>query len=131
MKRIALLIDAIINMILGVLLIFFPFVSKYLGVPPSDTSFYPNILGGVFIGITFALLIEAFRKEKYVHIGLGLIGAICINICGGIVLILWLLFGELTLPIHGVIFLWTLAIILLIISSLELILILLKVKNDA
>jgi hypothetical protein len=120
-KRIALIIDAAINAILGVLLLLFPLIADFLGVPPSDTLFYPHILGAAFIGITFALLIEAFRKEGGKHVGLGLIGAICINMCGGIVLTLWLIFGGLTLPLRGQIFLWVLAIILLVISSAELV----------
>ena len=120
-KRITLLIDAFINLILGILLLCFnPVIYNFLGVPASDTNFYPNILGAVFIGITFALIIEAFGKKRSEFTGLGLIGAICINICGGLVLSLWLIFGNLNLPLHGQIFLWSLALILLIISSIEL-----------
>ena len=121
MKRITLLIDALINLILGILLVCFnPVIYNFLGVPGSDTNFYPNILGGVFIGITLALIIEAFRKKDNELIGLGLIGAICINICGGLVLTFWLIFGNINIPVHGKIFLWSLASILLIISSVEL-----------
>ena len=130
-KRIALLVDAIINLILGILLLLFPFVSNLLGVPSSDTNFYPNILGGIFIGITLALIIEAFRKEKSRSVGLGIIGAICINLCGGIVLIFWLLFGDLILALQGKIFLWIIAIILLGISSVELLVNLKNNQNDA
>lgn len=120
-KIITLIIDAIINFALGILLILFPLVYKFLGVPESNTNFYPNILGGVFIGISIALAIEAFRKDKSNYIGLGLIGAISINLCGGVVLTLWLIFGHLTIPLRGQMSLWILAFILLIISSVELI----------
>ena len=120
-KKITLLIDAMINLILGILLLIFnPKLASYLGVPNSNTNFYPNILGGVFIGITFALIIESMRKDESEFIGLGFIGAMCINICGGFILALWLIFGDLNLPIHGLIFLWALVLILLIISSVEL-----------
>jgi hypothetical protein len=120
-KTVTLIIDAIINLVLGILLLLFPLVYDFLGVPESNTNFYPNILGAALIGIAIALSIEAFRKEKSKYIGLGLIGAISINMCGGIVLTLWLIFGELTIPLRGKIFLWTLAFILIIISSVELI----------
>lgn len=119
-KRVALILDAVINAILGVLLLLFPLVADFLGVPPSNTNFYPHILGAAFIGITFALLVEAFRKEGGRYVGLGLIGAICINMCGGIMLTLWLIFGGLNLPLQGQIFLWVLAVMLLVISSVEL-----------
>ncbi|MBN2614590.1 MAG: hypothetical protein JXR71_02755 [Bacteroidales bacterium] len=121
-KRTTLLIDAFINLILGILLLFFNSgLAALLGVPASNTNFYPNILGGIFIGITLALAIEALKKEESRWVGLGLMGAISINMSGGIILTLWLVFGGLKLPVQGLIFLWSLAIILLIISSVELI----------
>lgn len=121
-KRTTLLIDAFINLILGILLLFFNSrLAALLGVPASNTNFYPNILGGIFIGITLALAIEALKKEESRWVGLGLMGAISINMSGGIILTLWLVFGGLKLPVQGLIFLWSLAIILLIISSVEMI----------
>ena len=120
-KKITLLIDAFINLILGILLLAFcPFTVNLLGVPSTDNYFYPNILGGVFVGIAIALIIESLRKETTNYIGLGLIGAISINISGGIVLFFWLLFGGLDLSLKGQIFLWTLDIVLILISSIEL-----------
>ena len=115
-----LLIDASINLILGVLLLAYsPKLVDFLGVPNTDNFFYPNILGAIFIGITFALIIEAYRKQSDRFVGLGLIGAISINLCGGLVLLLWLLFGRLNLPLKGLIFLWVLDILLLVVCSIE------------
>ena len=120
-KKITLSIDALVNLALGILLLLFnPELAAAIGVPNSDMSFYPNILGGVLIGIAVALIIEAVRKDKSEVVGLGLVGAISINICGGIVLVLWLIFGGLNLPVHGKIFLWSLSSVLLIISGIEL-----------
>jgi hypothetical protein len=120
--RITLLIDASINFILAVLLLAYsPRLVEMLGVPPSENSFYPNILGAVFFGITIALIIEAYRKGDK-SVGLGLAGAVSINLCGGIVLLFWLLFGNLNLPLKGLIFLWILDALLLVVSSVELIL---------
>ncbi len=120
-KKTTLLIDASINFILGVLLLAYsPKLVKFLGVPYSDSSFYPNILGAVFLGIALALIIEAYRKHVDRYVGLGLIGAICINLSGGLVLLLWIVFGKLKQPLTGSIFLWALDILLVVVSSIEL-----------
>ena len=52
-----LLIDGIVNLVLGVLLLLFPFgIAEILGVPQPEINFYPTILGGVIFGIGIALL---------------------------------------------------------------------------
>jgi len=119
-RSILLTIDGIINLVLGLLLIAFPTpLVEALGIPNAP-GFYPNILGGVFIGITIALIIESYRKGSETTSGLGLTGAISINLCGGLVLLIWLIAGTLNLPPRGIIFLWILDLALLIISSFEL-----------
>ena len=121
-QKLILLIDFIINLFLGVLLLAYSNkLAEYLGVPKAESSFYPNILGGVFVGIALALLIEFFNKSDRITSGLGLLGAIVINLCGGIILIIWLLFGDLGLPLRGSVFLWILAFVLIVLSSIELI----------
>jgi hypothetical protein len=120
-RKLLFLVDAIINLVLGVLLLAYsPGLADWIGVPIVNSSFYPNILGAIFIGISLALLVEAYGNTSNNTTGLGLIGAICINLCGGIVLLIWLLSGSLDIPLRGSIFLWTLDIILLIVSSFEL-----------
>ena len=124
-----LLVDAAINLILGLLLLIFSeTLVEFLGVPATEQSFYPNILGGVLFGIGVALLIECFRSPNGL-VGLGLGGAIAINLCGGLVLVFWLITGNLSIPIRGQIFLWTLAVILVAISSIELFMHLLSRKT--
>ena len=111
--------DAAINLILGILLMTFPKgLVKALGVPMSDPPFYATILGGVLFGIGLALLVECYRKTNR-FVGLGLGGAIAINLCGGIVLAAWLLSDQLTLPLRGHIFLWFLVVLLIGLSLLE------------
>jgi hypothetical protein len=120
-EKITLITDAVINLILGILLLAYsPGLVSILGVPPSDNFFYPNILGAVLLGIGIALVIEAFKKSKDKYTGLGLFGAVIINICGGTVLLIWLLSGGLNLPQKGLVFLWTLDVLLLGISFVEL-----------
>lgn len=120
MKRSATLgIDAAINIALGVLLVFFPRqIVETLGVPASSSAFYPSILGAVLTGIGIALCLQITRRER--PEGLGLRGAIAINLCGGFVLAAWLLWGGLDVPLRGRVFLWSLAAVLLSVSFLEL-----------
>lgn len=115
-----LFIDALANLLLGVALLLFPVVAGWFGIPESDTSFYPTILGGVLFGIGLALLWECVRRDGQL-VGLGLGGAVAINLCGGLVLMAWLVVGELELPLRGQVILWGLALILVAISLVELI----------
>ena len=113
------MLDATINLILGVLLLAYSEnLATYIGVPVTSNYFYPNILGGIFIGITIALFIEFFKVTN-ASTGLGFYGAVAINLCGGIVLALWLILGNLNLPMKGQIILWILVIVLIGISSIE------------
>ena len=120
-RKSILLIDAIINFVLALLLGIFPKeVISFLGLPMVSNPFYASILGGVFLGIGIALLIGRSAKIKNSD-GLGLRGAIAINLSGGFVLALWLLFGSLNVPTHGKIIMWALVILLFVISTVELI----------
>ncbi len=114
-----LLIDGLINLALGIVLITFPdSLVLALGIPEAPSTFYPNLLGGVLCGIGVALFLEQSNRRTQVS-GLGLGGAIAINLCGGIVLAAWLIFGDLLLPLRGVILLWALVFILAGISLWE------------
>jgi hypothetical protein len=115
-----LLADAAINFALGVLLLAFSRpLADLLGVPFTDVRFYPTLLGAVLFGIGIALVMEALGQPKNLA-GLGLGGAVAINLSGGIVLLVWLLSGALDLPVRGLVFLWSLAVLLVGISSIEL-----------
>ena len=115
MSRHLLLVDAAINLLLWLFLLLFPEnLVKALGIPQSEQAFYPNILGAVLFGIGIALLIQRKRDG-----GLGLLGAIAINLCGGLVLALWLVFWSLSLPMHGFVGLWFLVVVLFVASGLE------------
>ena len=114
-SRLLLFIDTVINLVLGCLLVTFPAsVVSALGVPGAESAFYPSILGAVLFGIGIALLIEIVKGR-----GLGLMGAVSINLCGGIVLGGWLLFGGLHLSVRGYVFLWALVALLVGVSAIE------------
>ena len=120
-SKILLLIDGIINLIVGILLLLFPLgMAQLLGVPLPNINFYPTVLGAVIFGIGIALLLEAYGEPPDIH-GLGLGGAIAINFCAAGVLILWLISAPLNLPLRGYIILWTIAIVVLVIGFIELI----------
>ncbi len=116
-----LVIDAIINLVLGLLLLLFPAgVVELLGLPLTNTNFYPSILGAVLFGIGVALLIERYGASKNIR-GLGLGGAIAINLCGAGVLLLWLLIAPFDISLRGNVILWSIAIIVLIVGFVEII----------
>jgi hypothetical protein len=120
-KYLLLTIDGIVNLILGGLLLFFPAqLMMALELPGVETLFYVNILGGVLIGIGIALLLERFSAHLQMR-GLGIGGAILINICGAGALVYWLVFGNLDLALNGSIFLWIIAIIVLGVACAEII----------
>lgn len=121
MNRTTLLtIDSIINLGLGALLVVFPRpLVALLGIPEVDSAFYPSLFGGVLIGVGIALWIERGSRRAAAR-GLGLSGAVAINLCAGGVLALWLLIGNLTLPSRGLVLLWGLVVMLVAISLVEL-----------
>lgn len=120
--KILLLLDGIVNIILGVSLLLFPLgIIDVLGLPETRTNFYPSILGAVLFGIGLALFAELIGFSKQVR-GLGLGGAIAINVTGSFVLICWLVFGSLAIPVKGRIILWTVGVVVFSIGIVELIL---------
>jgi len=111
-----LLIDAVANLVLGALLLCFPLgVDDVLGLPAAESAFYPTILGGVIFGIGIALLLARADRP-----GLGIDGAIAINLVGGGVLFVWLLSQPLAIPTRGIITLWIVAAVVLVIGFVEL-----------
>ena len=120
MSHFLLTADAIINIILGIVLLLMPIgLDQLLGLPIPVHYFYPTILGAVLLGIGIALLLERYNGHRNVR-GLGLNGAIVINFCGVCVLIFWLVFTNLNIPLRGLILIWVIAILVLITGVFEL-----------
>jgi hypothetical protein len=118
--QILLTIDAVVNLALGAILLCFPAgLIDFLGLPKTNTFFYVSILGAVIFGIGVALVAELRGALRGIR-GLGLGGAIAINICGGGVLAVWLFFVPLQIPIRGHVVLWSVALIVLGIGFAEL-----------
>lgn len=118
-SKILLTIDGMVDLALGVLLLLFPVgIIDLLGLPPTDTNFYPSILGAVLSGIGIALFLEAAGFAREIR-GLGLGGAIVINIIGSLVLLCWLVFGSLVIPLRGRIILWMIGVLVFVIGVAE------------
>jgi uncharacterized membrane protein HdeD (DUF308 family) len=115
-----LFIDGIINIILGIFLLLFPSgIARPLGLPIPATCFYPVILGAVLFGLGIALLVERYCSRNISGLGLG--GAIVINLCGSLALITCLILIPLEIPFRGQLLLWSIAILVLAVGIIELI----------
>ncbi len=120
MRRTLLELDGFGNILLGLVLAMFPApVARILGLPDVEQAFYPSLFGAVLIGIGVALLLERFRRAEHL-IGLGLSGALIINLCFGIALAAWLTVADLALPFRGYLVLWILVAVLVGLGSVEL-----------
>lgn len=110
-----LLVDAAVNLALGVVLLLAPLGSlRSIGVPSPSTYLFTSILGGVLVGIGGALLASARGLD-----GLGLVGAIVINVCGAVALIGWLVSSDSALVPLATVTLWVIAALVLLIAGLE------------
>ncbi len=117
--RTLLVIDGVVNLGLGLLLIASPGrLVRALGVPGFGDRFYPSILGGVLVGIALALLLESRRRQGGAT-GLGLAGAVMINICGAGALAIWLALASDAVSTRGRITLWAIAMVVLGIAAAE------------
>ena len=115
-----LLLDGIGNVALGAVLVVAPVrLATWLGLPDVTPGFFASLFGAVLVGIGIALLLERHRRTGD---ALGLTGALVINSCFGLALVGWLLVGGLQLPVRGALVLWALAVILIVLSVIELVL---------
>ena len=113
-------VDALVNLALGVALLLFPTgLARWLGLPQPSTPFYASILGAVLTGIGLALLLERYKPATGLT-GLGLSGAIVINVCGAGALLVWLLVGQFELAARGYLLLWSVVVIVLGLAFREL-----------
>ena len=117
--RTLLFLDGAVNLGLGLLLIASPGrLVRALGVPGFGDRFYPTILGGVLVGIALALFLASRRRQGGAP-GLGLAGAVMINICGAGALAIWLVLASDAVSIRGRITLWGIAMVVLGIAAAE------------
>ena len=78
-----------------------------------------TVLGAVLLGTGIALWIE--RRDQDRWRGLGLLGAIVVNSLGAGTVLVWLLVDPFALPMRGYVVLWSLTIIILCATLVELV----------
>jgi hypothetical protein len=121
-RSILIAVDSVVNVLLGLLLLIFPpSLVEWLGLPLPSSAFYARILGAVILGIGVALAIEYRRKRNSSFVGLGIGGAVAINLCGGGALAAYLALGDLSLSTEGKIVLWILAAVVVGLGLVELV----------
>jgi hypothetical protein len=112
-------IDGAVNLALGILLLSFPAgLPALLGLPPTSTYFYSSILGAVIFGIGIALMLELYGAPFRIR-GLGIGGAITINLCGGGALLVWLMAVPFEIPFRGKAILWALGTLVVGLGLIE------------
>ena len=115
-KGILLTVDAVVNLVLGAMLVLAPAgVIEFFGLPAAGNYFYTSVLGAVLVGIGLALLLSLGSWS-----GLGLMGAVTINLCGATAVVGWMLYNSSVLGIRGKVVLWTVALIVYSIAFYEL-----------
>jgi hypothetical protein len=113
-----LFVDALVNLVLGIPLMIAPIsTARLLGLPVPMVSFYASLLGAVLTGIGIALLLECVGNRQIT--GLGIAGAVSINICGAGALAIWLVRGGLEIPFRGHVFLWAVVVVVLGLGAVE------------
>ena len=118
MESTLLWIDAALNLALGIgLLAFPPTIVRGLGLPETKATLYPRVFGGVLVGIAIALAIEAMVPSLG---GLGVGGAIAINLSGAAVLSGCLVGRAGDIAVKGQFVLWAVVISLIVLSAVEL-----------
>lgn len=88
-----------------------------LGLPRTDHSFWPRLLGAVFAGMAAAAYIEGHFKLQS---GLGLGGAIAINLATAFAILTGLAVGGLDIPRRGRLLLWCCSAVLVVLALFEL-----------
>ncbi len=112
-------VDGVANLLFGLFLLASPgSFFEALGLPWTGRGLYVTILGGVLVGIGIALMLESRRVGGLVGLGLG--GAVAINLTAGLAIAAWLLLSEADgVSSGGRIVLWLLVLFLVGLSSAE------------
>ena len=113
-------IDSVVNLLLGVALLGMPQSTiAFFGLPAADEVFYVSILGAVLFGIGIALWVERKNDDRWR--GLGLFGALMINLVAGTTVCVWLIIDPFAIPVRGYAVLWTVAVVVIGIGLVELV----------
>lgn len=110
-------IEFLVKLASGATLVLVPrTLARVAGLPPAESSFWPRLLGGILIGIAVAALVEVRFKSS---IGLGLAGAVSVNVATAATLGSLLILGQAGPSRRGRFALWLAAAGLLILALVE------------
>ena len=111
-------IETVLKLAAGAALLLFPVATaRVLGLPRAEVSFWPLLLGGVLAGVAAAAFLEGFVKNSH---GLGLAGAMAINLAGAATIATLLVAGNDVTTRRGRLALWLAAIVLAGLAFVEL-----------
>jgi hypothetical protein len=80
-------IELVMKLAGGIVLLSIPLTAiKVLGLPRSETTFWPRLLGAVLIGLAAATFMDASVRLGH---GLALGGSFVINVVSALALVLW------------------------------------------
>lgn len=101
----------------GLVLLSFPLTAiKVLGLPKSETAFWPRVLGAVLIGLAIATYME--NSVKLGH-GLGLGGSFVINLTGGLTFAALLFLKQAGTTVRSRVVLWACSLALIGLALVE------------
>lgn len=110
-------IECLLKLGVGIALMVSPrILARILGLPPAENPFWPRVLGGLLVGIAAAAFIEVKFKAGS---GLGLGGAIAINLAGVSILVSLLILGQAGPLRRGRAVLWIVAGVLATLALVE------------
>ncbi len=110
-------IETLLKFSAGLVLVLAPQATiKLLGLPRSETSFWPRLLGAVLVGIAGALFLEGSRPGS---LGLGLAGSAVVNLAGAAMMGTLLAMDAGPPSTRGRVLVWSLLALLLFLSILE------------
>jgi hypothetical protein len=109
-------IETLLKLVPGLLLVLAPLTTlRVLGLPRPDTGFWPRLTGALLVGMAGALFVEGAQSGR----GLGLAGAIIINLCGATVLAILLVLDRGPASTRGRVVVWALTCTLVVLSVVE------------
>jgi hypothetical protein len=109
-------LEMLLKLVAGLLLTLAPLTTlRILGLPRPDTGFWPRVCGALLLGMAGALFLEGTSRGH----GLGLAGAIVINLCGAAVLAAQLVLEAGPASRRGRITVWLAVCLLVIVSVVE------------
>ena len=109
-------LETLLKLVPGVLLALAPLTTlRIIGLPRPDTGFWPRLCGALLVGMAGALFLEGTSRGH----GLGLAGAIVINLCGASVLAALLVLDAGPPSRRGRIVVWLIVCLLVTLSVFE------------